>query len=235
VDRGCSALEAILPASVSVAATRADIPDVALFPQEAAAVGQAVEQRRREFATARACARAALEPWGLSRRPIPMGPNGAPQWPAGIVGSITHCDGYRGCAVARSEDLAAIGIDAEPDAPLPDAVLPAVAAIEERAWVSSLTRDAPGVHWDRLLFSIKEAAYKAWSTLTERPLGFEQAIVSVDPSSSSFEARLPVLGPDAASGRPTALSGRWLVRDGIVLTAVAHPAPAVSPGSPMVG
>jgi enterobactin synthetase component D / holo-[acyl-carrier protein] synthase len=61
----------------------------------------------------------AAESFGALPAPILPGPAGEPGWPPGVTGSITHCPGYRACAVARTEDLAAIGIDAEPDEELP--------------------------------------------------------------------------------------------------------------------
>jgi 4'-phosphopantetheinyl transferase EntD len=66
--------------------------------------------------------------------------------------------------------------------------------------------------------------YKAWFPLAGRWLGFEDAVVTVDPSEGSFSARLLVSGPLLADGQLTAFSGRWLVRDGLVLTATAVPA-----------
>jgi 4'-phosphopantetheinyl transferase EntD len=76
------------------------------------------------------------------------------------------------------------------------------------------------VHWDRLLFSAKESVYKAWFPLANRWLGFEDAVLAIDPCRRSFEARLLVPGPALAGGRLTMFSGRWLVRDGLVLTAI---------------
>ncbi len=218
--RSGQALEALLPAGVAAVATREDFPDAVLLGQEQAAMSRAVEKRRREFATARACARMALGRWGMSDRAIPMGSDGAPRWPKGLVGSITHCDGYRGCAVASADDLVSIGIDAEPDAPLPGALLSDVAVPEERDWVLDLSRREPCVCWDRLLFCVKEAVYKAWAPLTDRRLGFEHAVVAVDPRQRSFTARLRGQGPAVGSQRLEALAGRWLTRDGILVAAV---------------
>lgn len=220
-------LERVLPGNVSVAAVREDVVDTALFAEEEPAVSGAVESRRREFATARACARAALGRWGLSGSPIPASPNGAPDWPPGIVGSITHCDGYRGCGVALAEDIVTVGLDAEPNEPLPEGVLGAIAGPRERAHVADLVAHAPRVRWDRLLFSMKEAVYKAWAPLTNRRLGFEDAVILVSPSSSVFTARLSIPGPRAFGEARTELSGRWLAEDGILLTAIAVPAPAL--------
>ena len=97
-------IEKILPAGVASAEVFADLPDAVLFPQEASALATAVEKRRREFATGRACARRALDDLGIAPSAILPGERGAPQWPPGIVGSITHCAGYRAAAVALATD-----------------------------------------------------------------------------------------------------------------------------------
>ena len=81
----------ILPPQVAVTEEFGDLPDVRLFPAEEAVIADAVDRRRREFATARACARAALAKLGVPAAPIVPGSRGAPQWPPGVVGSITHC------------------------------------------------------------------------------------------------------------------------------------------------
>jgi len=97
-----------------------DPPAAPLFPEDERAVARAVGKRRREFATARFYARTALARLGLDPAPIVPGPRGEPGWPAGVVGSMTHCAGYRAAAVARAEDVLTIGVDAEPDEPLPE-------------------------------------------------------------------------------------------------------------------
>ena len=86
-------------------------------------------------------------------------------WPAGIRGSMTHCAGYAAAAVGPISRISAIGIDAEPDAPLPDGVLDLVATAAERDRLAVTPRKPDIPHWDRLLFSAKEAVYKAWFPL----------------------------------------------------------------------
>jgi 4'-phosphopantetheinyl transferase EntD len=218
-------IEQILPGRVVAVETREELLDVELFPEEQASVGRAVEKRRREFVTVRACARTALERLGLPPQAIPNGERGEPCWPAGIVGSITHCDGYRACALSRARAMVTVGIDAEPNAPLPKGVLAEIARPEEWPWLDELGRAMPAVHWDRLLFSAKESVYKAWFPLARRWLGFEDAVVTVDPSAGGFSARLLVDGPLLGDRQVTGFSGRWLVRDGLVLTAIAMEAP----------
>jgi 4'-phosphopantetheinyl transferase EntD len=103
-----------------------------LFPQEDKIIAHAVEARRREYAAVRSCARACLRRLGYPRVPILPGAGGAPTWPAGLQGSMTHCAGYAAAAVGLLPRISAIGIDAEPDAPLPDGVLDLVATPTER-------------------------------------------------------------------------------------------------------
>ncbi len=217
-------LERILPAGVAVATRRDDVLDASPFEREAEIVAGAVEKRRREFSTGRACARDALGQLGVPSREILSGPRGEPLWPEGVVGSITHCDGFRGCAVGRRSDFAAIGIDAEVDAALPDGLLGDIALPEERRALVALAREDPAPSWDRLLFSIKESVYKAWFPLAGRWLGFEDARVAIDRGSRSFAARLLVRGPVLNGREVSGFSGTWLVVDGIVLSAIAVPA-----------
>ena len=128
-------IEKLVPATVTAVATRAELP-TALFAEEARSLGTAVEARRREFETGRACARQAL----------------------------ARLDG--------------------------------------------------GVCWDRVLFSAKEAVYKACFSLTGESLEFEDADVLIDAAAGSFGVRL-------RAGAPLdEIEGRWIARDGILATAV---------------
>lgn len=210
----------ILPPEVAVAEEFGDVPHVTLFPEEEAVIANAVGKRRREFITARACARAALAKLGLPPVPIVPGLRGAPQWPPGVVGSITHCAGYRAAAVARDLEVVTIGLDAEPHDTLPPGVLEAVSSRVEQAGLAALAAARPDVCWDRMLFSAKESVYKAWFPLTRRWLGFEEASVTIDPVTGTFSARLLVDGPVVNGAVLAGFDGRWLVSDGLVATAI---------------
>jgi 4'-phosphopantetheinyl transferase EntD len=213
-------IEAILPTAAVTVEAREDDGRAELFPDEAEVVGRAVEKRRQEFTTGRACAREALKRLGLPAGPILSGERGEPLWPDEVVGSITHCDGYRAAAVARAADLLSIGIDAETHAALPEGLVGDIARPEELPRLAALSREDPSVHWDRLLFSAKESVYKAWFPLAERWLGFEDATLTFGRESGSFAASLLVEGPSVAGQPLTGFEGRWLVRDGLVLTAI---------------
>lgn len=222
-------LEQILPPPVAAVEAFGDVPDATLFPEEAAVIARAVSRRRTEFATARACARAALARLGEPPAPILPGARGAPRWPAGLVGSITHCDGYRAAAVARTADLATLGLDAEPNEALPPGVYDMIALPSEQARIAGLAaaRSAagPAVCWDRLLFCAKEAVYKAWFPAAQRWLDFHEADITIDAAATdahhgTFSARLLVPGPLVAGSPLTELRGRWLTARGLLLTAI---------------
>jgi 4'-phosphopantetheinyl transferase EntD len=212
----------LLPPPVAAAESTGRPPAGApgLFPAEQAALRTAGPRRRAEFAAGRSCARAALATLGVAAGPILPGPAGQPLWPAGVTGSITHCAGYQACAVARTTDVAAIGIDAEPDAALPAGLIETVATGPERVWISRHAATRHGVCWDRLLFSAKEAARKLWYPLTGRWLDFQETAIGLA-TTGTFTVCLP--GPDPASGdRPvTRMTGRWRARDGLIVTAIA--------------
>jgi 4'-phosphopantetheinyl transferase EntD len=205
----------ILPAAVAAEEAFGDDPAAEIFPEEQDTIAKAVARRRQEFTTGRACARAALARLGLPPAPILRGEQGEPRWPAGVVGSITHCAGYRACAVARQRDVLTLGVDAEPHGPLPGGVLDAVAGPQEQARLTELTTAHPGVHWDRLLFSAKESVYKAWFPVTGEWLGFSDATVDLSPS-GRFTAQ--ILLDDAPI---KSFEGRWLVALGLLATAIA--------------
>jgi 4'-phosphopantetheinyl transferase EntD len=216
-------IAAILPPGVVAVEAYDDSVPAMLFPAEEAVVAGAVPKRRHEFATGRRCARAALAELGYPPAPLLPGERGAPSWPAGVTGTITHCAGYRAAVVAPSSLIAALGVDAEPDAPLPPGVLEAIARPEELVRLADLRAADDGVRWDRLLFCAKEAVYKAWFPRARRWLGFEDASVTFHPATRGFSAELRV---DATvDGVPlTGFDGRYLAGRGLLIAAIATPA-----------
>ncbi|MFD7921363.1 4'-phosphopantetheinyl transferase [Streptomyces sp. NPDC059740] len=234
----------LLPPAVAVEEAFDDaLAGARLFPEEEEAVAQAVAKRRTEFTVARACARRALQRLGHAAVPIPRGERGAPVFPPGLVGSLTHCDGYRAAALARTGDLASVGVDAEPHLPLPEGVLEAVSLPQERRRLAARSAAVPSVHWDRLLFCAKEAVYKTWFPLTRRWLDFSEADITpladdgappapggaatAGPSqpvtTGTFTARLLVPGPVVAGRTVEVFHGRWAVSRGLVGAAIGMP------------
>ncbi|GBG35717.1 4'-phosphopantetheinyl transferase PptT [Mycobacterium montefiorense] len=216
-------VSSVLPATDDMAYSEvySDPPGLAPLPEEEALIAKSVAKRRNEFITVRHCARIALGELGLPPVPILKGDKGQPCWPDGVVGSLTHCTGYRGAVVGRSAAVRSVGIDAEPHDVLPTGVLDAISLPAERTEIAQVM---PGdLHWDRILFCAKEATYKAWFPLTKRWLGFEDAHISFEadgPATGTFVSQI-LIDPEALSGPPlTALRGRWSVDRGLVLTAI---------------
>jgi 4'-phosphopantetheinyl transferase EntD len=205
-------IETLVPAAAS-AEMFFDAPESAMFSDEAAVVANAVAERRREFGTVRHCARRALRQIGMPPAPILPDVDRAPRWPAGVVGSMTHCAGYRAAAVARSGELHGLGIDAEPHAPVPGAALDLVLREEEHARMLALADAYPELHWDRIFFCAKEALYKAWFPLTRRWLDFSDVSIGVGPR-GTFRASARAPGVDL-----DAYAGRWAVGRGLVVAA----------------
>jgi 4'-phosphopantetheinyl transferase EntD len=135
---------------------------------------------------------------------------------------MTHCEGYRAAAVARSNELGGIGIDAEPHGPLPAEALELLLRDEERAALGALADAEPTLHWGRIAFCAKEAVFKAWFPLTRRWLGFDDVSTTVD-TDGTFAARVLVRGTRVGDPELEAFTGRWAVDHGLVVAATSIP------------
>ncbi len=190
--------------------------DRPLAPEEVALVAGAAERRRREFQVGRTCARRALRGLGLNEVAILMGPQREPIWPSGVVGSLTHCGEYCAAAVARSSEVSSLGIDAELVAALSPSMIQLVCREGERRQVDAL----PGDHWLTLIFSAKEAVYKAWYPMTHLWLDYQDVELTIDPKRGRFQAAILAGLPHGVIPR-NPLPGRFALSGNIVLTAVA--------------
>jgi len=206
-------IAALLPRYVISAELPPDTQPAQLYPEELSGLADAVHVRRREFALGRQCARAALVGLGYPPAIIPIGESGAPVWPRGCFGSITHCRGFVGAAVGRAEDVSGVGIDAEPAEALEPRVASAVCTGEERLWV--LDQAARSTPWTKVLFSAKEAIYKCVYPRTRMRLDFLDVTVRIQ-SDGTFAA---------TSSRVdlSRLRGHWLRSDTLVLTTAVEP------------
>jgi 4'-phosphopantetheinyl transferase EntD len=185
--------------------------------------------RVREFTAGRNCARRALEQLGVPAAPILVGAHREPLWPAGIAGSITHTSDYCAAAALRTGSVLSLGVDAEPDVPLAAELLASIADREEQVMLGALSARAYG-HWDKLLFCIKEAFFKAFFPLSGQFIDFHAAravIEGTDAATGSF--RIGVKHSKLGYFRDRAFTGAYAFRRGLVLAALALPAAAESP------
>jgi len=199
------------------------VDDSLLFDEERALVASVAPGRFRDFVLGRRCARLAVEALGFTPAPILVGKRRQPLWPEGVDGAITHTDGYVAAAVAPADEMASVGIDAEADEHLPDGVERRVVRPDEQ---HLLVRHDVGVAAvDRLIFSAKEAVYKAWFPLTGEWLGFLDARLEFDPRDRRFAAHVLVDAPVVAGRRLQVFEGRYASVDGVIITTVEHPVP----------
>ncbi len=173
-------------------------------PQEELLVAQAAPKRRREFALGRSCARAALTALGHGGAVIGRDAGGVPLWPAGVVGAITHTQGYAASLAAAARQFSGIGVDAERIGGVTQDLWPRLFDADEREHLMTLggeDRDVAAT----LLFSAKEACYKAWAIKAALP--FRE--IHIAPQEGAFLATW--------SGKN--LQGRFAVRGDLMLTA----------------
>jgi 4'-phosphopantetheinyl transferase EntD len=189
--------------------------DEQLHPEELACVRHAVDRRRAQFATGRACARRALAQLGLPEAPLTVGLGGAPQWPSGVVGSITHTSQYCAAVVKRSPPWRAVGLDAEELRPLDEGTRALIMTEAESRWLSRLALQEQNGH-ALLLFSAKEAYYKLQHPLTHRFLDFSEVEIEVDLRAGSFR----VSEPGHGLGELGPVVGRFTFRSGMVLCGI---------------
>ncbi|MFC2577334.1 MAG: 4'-phosphopantetheinyl transferase, partial [Rothia dentocariosa] len=138
-NTGESLMRSLLPPDICVTETTGDFGH--LRDAEREYFASAVPKRVREATTARSCARLALKRLYLREPELTEPPtepifvpraDGSPTWPAGVVGSMTHCAGYRAAAVGSAKRYAGVGIDVEPAVPLSAAVQELIVRDEEK-------------------------------------------------------------------------------------------------------
>lgn len=214
----------LLPLYAEVVQVLGELGDVPHeWPEEAASVAHAVQRRQAEFATTRECARRALQRLGYLPRGIPVGAHREPIWPPGVVGSLTHGAGLSAAAVAPKSACRSVGIDVEHNRALPAGALALAAAAPERSALASLASSGLIIAWDRLLFSAKEAIFKAWFPITGTWLDFTECTVSIDAPAARFRGVLHTERDTHSEYGITAIEGRWGLMGSRLLTAVAMP------------
>jgi 4'-phosphopantetheinyl transferase EntD len=155
----------------------------ALYPAEARLCAGWCERRQSEFATGRYCAHKAMDRMGVPSALVGRDPNGAPAWPYGVVGSISHTRDLTVAAVAPAHLVRAVGIDVEYIDPAQDVeALALVLQPAEREWVQRRPRPERAL-WTMILFSARESVYKCVYSLSSVRLGIDD--VTLRPMSTT--------------------------------------------------
>lgn len=181
---------------------------------EITAIAGASARRKREFMVGRVLARKLLAELDIHQHNLLIGNDRAPEWPKGVLGSITHSDRICGVVVTHpSPELQGIGLDVEPAEALEQDLWDLLCTAKERKWLDELPAKERGL-MARLLFSAKEAVYKSQYLTTRRFLEFEDVELDVDQSTGTFTARLLAPGMKGDC-RPT---GGWRISEGFLVS-----------------
>lgn len=179
----------LLPSDVVVSVARPEMWTAPLHPLEEPYVRRSVAKRRREFTAGRACAREALKTFGIEDFPVLPTAERAPEWPPGILGSITHSAEYCAAAVCRRGSIIGLGIDVEAASELDFDIVPLVLGNQERARLEAMDQTERALQI-KILFSAKESIYKAYYPATRVVLEFHDVDLILLPGTRSFVGRL---------------------------------------------
>jgi 4'-phosphopantetheinyl transferase EntD len=141
-------------------------------------VSEAVLKRKCEFAAGRYCAFEALQSLGISIPiDIPVGPNREPVWPANTIGSISHCQGIAVAVAAHRSDVTYLGVDIEPliSPEICDQIWHCVVCEKESKFSKGFSSRETFL---TVVFSAKEALYKALFPIIKQVVGFDAVKVS---------------------------------------------------------
>jgi 4'-phosphopantetheinyl transferase EntD len=212
-------LAELLPANVSCALERlptADSPQLPQFqfPEEAAEVASAILKRQREYASGRNLAHELLLAKGAPPSPLLSGAKGAPRWPVGFTGSISHCDGLCVAAICSTDSHTAIGIDVELAKPLQEKLWSRVLVPSEADRFEVLGER--GALLAMAHFSAKEALYKLIASEFGRLVGFREVELRFSLTKGTFTAHGGATEKERA--RLGDVRGRWRITPRHILT-----------------
>lgn len=164
---------------IAAACGRIDDYAAELLPAERAGTERMAPARLAQYSSGRRVAREALGILGFGVQAVPRRER-APIWPAGAVGSIAHSREFAIAVVGRETRTAGIGIDLEVAERVPSRLALRVLTAPEQGI------DLPDAR--TLLFSAKEAVYKAVNPLAREYLAFRDVELAVD-EAGGFRAR----------------------------------------------
>jgi 4'-phosphopantetheinyl transferase EntD len=212
-------LAGLFPPGVMAAELRIAGDPSLLFPDEVQYLGRAVPKRIQEFAAGRLCARRALAELGFTAYPLRMNRDRSPQWPAPVIGSITHATDICGAVVAERRQFRAIGLDMEIVGSVTPEIWPTICTPEEKAWLDTL-REPERSRCAALIFSAKETFYKCQYGVTRQWLEFDDVTLDLlpgDAGAGCFSLR-PRRGIALLEHDTMPVMGRFEFHGGLVVT-----------------
>ncbi len=214
--RANTPIASLFPDEVVTVEMHGEQTEGVLYPEENSLIHKAVHKRRREFAAGRLCARRALKILSITDFPLLVNNNRTPVWPPGIVGSITHTEGYSGVAIARQKEIRSVGLDVEGTGKLDRKLWKMIGTNEELSSLDSLSQRNRELRMT-LLFSAKESLYKCQYMVSGQWLGFHDVTLSFDPVREEFSAKF-LVDIDGIAAKSECLKGKYLFSRGFVFT-----------------
>jgi 4'-phosphopantetheinyl transferase EntD len=195
-----------------------------LSAQEMQLTPRFAPKRIREFAAGRLCARLALGELGIQGWSMLPAEDRQPVWPPAIAGSITHTDGYCTAVVARSRDVASLGVDSEVAQAVRQELWPRICVAAELAWLEHRPPEQRTA-CAALIFAAKEAFYKCQYPVTREWLDFTAVRIEVpDPTGPGGEILVwPQRRVQLEASARFPLRGRFRFHEGWVTAGIALP------------
>jgi len=158
----------------------------------------------------------AMQAAGLPAVALPIGADRAPVWPDGVIGSLTHSRTLCLAVAGQAGALSGIGIDLEPATSLERNLWDSILLPEEQIDLMRAPAAQRGL-LAKMIFSAKEAAYKAQYPTSRTLFGFEVMVIAVmdDRFVALFRDPIP---PFVAGQR---IEGRIITTEGHIVT-LAH-------------
>ena len=206
----------VLPSFVATAELRGFRGAIDLPEADQAHLRTASRKRRDEFAAGRLCASAALKALGASTVHVGRQTGGAPIWPEGMIGSISHTDDVAVAAATPSRMARAIGLDIEQVGAVQPDTWGIIFSDIERQRLSEAGPKAQG-RLATALFAAKEAFYKAQWPVTQEWLDFMDVEIDVDGTAFSVIPRARRAWTKCFGGR---LTGRLAETKDVIIAAV---------------
>jgi len=152
-------------------------------------IKRAAQKRKADYLAGRSIALAAMKALGISPTAIASAPSRAPIWPDGLTGSISHARGR--CACVLSYDTSqSVGVDTEAIASGSSlaAILSETLTPQDRDTISADVSSQPTNA--TLVFSAKEALFKALYPRVNCYFGFDAAELAAPPGQNMLHLRL---------------------------------------------
>ncbi|KAF1007482.1 MAG: Enterobactin synthase component D [Luteibacter sp.] len=186
---------------------------------------RSVPKRQAEYLAGRRAALAALREAGSDATDLSIGPDRAPCWPAGFIGSISHATGIAAAiAVTTTAGVNGIGIDVERigAAEHTEAIRSIALVAHEEAVLASLAAARGWPYALTLAFSAKESFYKATAATVGHFFDFSALrIDACDAHQATLDTRIvETLAPALPTGQRHVV--RWVEPSpGVLLTSCA--------------